>query len=96
MIKSFGSKATEDLYQGFDSKEARTIPRTIWKRAVRKLDVLDSAEELKDIASPPANRLEKLKGYLTGRFSIRINKQYRIVFRFEDGNVFDVEIADYH
>ena len=95
-MKSFGSKATEDLYHGFGSKEARTIPKTIWKVAVRKLDMLNTAAELKDLASPPANRLEKLKGYLTGRFSIRINKQYRFVFRFESGNVFDVEITDYH
>ena len=96
MIKRFATKATEDLYHGFDSKEARTIPRTIWKVAVRKLDMLDNAEELKDLASPPANRLEKLKGPLAGWYSIRINNQYRIVFRFEGGNIFDVEIIDYH
>ncbi|MBI4358475.1 MAG: type II toxin-antitoxin system RelE/ParE family toxin [Candidatus Omnitrophica bacterium] len=96
MIKNFGSKATEDLYHGFDSKEARTIPKTIWKVAVRKLDMLNTAAELKDLASPPANRLEKLRGSLTSYHSIRINDQYRIVFRFESGNAFDVKIIDYH
>ncbi|MBI4394758.1 MAG: type II toxin-antitoxin system RelE/ParE family toxin [Candidatus Omnitrophica bacterium] len=96
MIKNFGSRATEDLYHGLDSKEARTIPKTIWKVAVRKLDILNTAAELKDLASPPANRLEKLKGHLGDYYSIRINDQYRIIFRFENGNTFDVEIVDYH
>ena len=96
MIKRFGSKATEDLYHGFDTREARKIPGTIWKVAWRKLDMLNSASELKDLLSPPGNRPERLKGDLKGRYSIRINNQYRIVFRFEEDDAFDVEITDYH
>ena len=58
--------------------------------------MLNSASELKDLLSPPGNRLERLKGDLKGRYSIRINNQYRIVFRFEEDDAFDVEITDYH
>ena len=96
MIKSFGSKATEDLHHGFESREARKISETIRKVAWRKLDMLNAASELKDLLEPPGNRLERLRGNLKGRYSIRINDQFRIIFRFEEGNAFDVEIMDYH
>ena len=64
--------------------------------AIRKLVQIDSAEELRDLASPPGNRLELLKGDRAGQYSIRVNDQYRICFRWRDGDAFDVEIADYH
>ena len=96
MIKSFGSKATEDLYHGFDSREARKIPQMIWKVAQRKMDMLNTAAELKDLLAPPGNRLERLEGGLKGKYSIRINNQYRVIFRFEEDNAFEVEIVDYH
>ncbi len=96
MIKSFGSKGTEDIYHGVDSREARKIPQTIWNVACRKLDMLSAAIRLEDLKAPPGNRLEALKGDKKGRYSIRINDQYRIIFAFKDGNVYEVEITDYH
>jgi len=96
VIVSFGDKVTRDVFDGTDSKEARSIPKQIWGVAFRKLDMLDAAVRLDDLRSPPANRLEKLKGKLAGYFSIRVNDQYRIVFKFADGNAEDVLIVDYH
>ena len=96
MIQSFGSKATEDLYHGRLSKESRKIPQNLWTVAFRKLDMLNTAMQLLDLKSPPANRLERLKGKSMGKYSIRINKQYRIVFEFRDNHAYEVEITDYH
>jgi len=96
MILSFRSHATEDIYNGTDSKAARSIPRAIWKIAGRRLDMLNAAHDLRDLKSPPGNRLEPLKAQWRGYHSIRINDQYRIVFIWADGNAKDVEIVDYH
>ena len=68
----------------------------IQQRAREKLKYLDSATELRDLMMPPANRLEALKGDRVGQYSIRINEQWRICFRWKDGDAFDVDIADYH
>ncbi len=95
MIKSFGSHATKALYHGY-RVDAQSLPQTIWKTALRKLDMLNSALELRDLRSPPGNRLEKLSGRLEGRCSIRINDQFRVVFRFHEGHAYEVEIQDYH
>ena len=96
MIKSFASKGTEDLYNGIVSKKARKTPPEIWRVACRKLDMLNAAVQLKDLKAPPADRLEALKGELRGKYSIRINDQYRVIFSFKDGNAHEVEIKDYH
>ena len=96
MIKSFASKGTEDIYNGVASQKARKIPQTIWGVACRKLDMLNAAVQLEDLKAPPANRLEALKGDMKGKYSIRINDQYRIVFSFKDSNVYEVEIKDHH
>jgi proteic killer suppression protein len=72
------------------------LPTQIKESALYKLDVLNAAKELKDLRSPPGNKLEALKGNLSGFYSIRINSQWRIVFRWIDGNVQDVQITDYH
>lgn len=96
MIKSFGSKGTEDIYHGVDSREARKIPQTVWRVSWRKLDMLNAAIRLEDLKAPPGNRLEALRGDKRGQHSIRINDQYRIVFSFRDSNAYDVEITDYH
>ncbi len=96
MIITFLSQATRDIYDGSESKYARRIPLSIWKVAQRKLDMLNAAHSLHDLKSPPANRLEALKGNRRGKYSIRINDQYRLVFEFRDGNAYEVEIADYH
>jgi proteic killer suppression protein len=96
MIVTFLSEATRDVYDGLESKQARKVPQAIWKVAQRKLDSLNAAHNIVDLKSPPANRLEALKGNLKGKYSIRINDQYRIVFEFRDGNAYEVEITDYH
>ena len=93
MIKSFSDKESEQFYV---TGKSRKIPSTIHKVALRKLDYLNSAFELDDLKVPPANRLEKLFGDLKEFYSIRINKQYRVIFKFENNNVYDVKITDYH
>ena len=96
MILSFRNRATEDLFNGIDSKAARSIPKAIWPFVVRKLDLLNAAHDLRDLRVPPGNRLEGLKGRRSGYHSIRLNDQYRIVFQWADGNAQDVLITDYH
>lgn len=96
MIISFGNKATTDLFNGIDSRESRKIPSEITKTALKKLDILNAAEQLDELSVPPGNRLEALKGDLKGFYSIRINSQWRIIFRWDNGNVSQVEIIDYH
>ncbi len=95
MIKSFRDKDTERIYHQEFSKR---IPVTIAKVALRKLMMIDAAENLSDLKAPPANHLEQLKGNLAGKWSIRINRQWRIVFvSRQDGRVYEeVEIIDYH
>lgn len=96
MIASFADRATEALFHGQTGKAIRRIPSDIRSAAVRKLDLLNAAHELQDLRVPPGNRLEALKGELRGRHSIRINDQWRIVFRWRDGDAHDVGIDDYH
>lgn len=96
MIISFGDKATDDIFNGIDSNAARSIPQVIWKTACRKLDMINASKDLKDLRIPPANRLEKLKGKFAGFYSIRINDQYRIIFKWNQSNAEDVMIIDYH
>jgi len=96
MIISFGNKATEDIYNGVISKAARRVPHSIWDVVCRKLDMLNAANDLRDLKSPISNRLEKLKGKLSGYYSIRINDQYRIVFQWNNINAEQVLIKDYH
>lgn len=96
MIASFGDEATGDLFHGQNTKPARRIPVMLWKMASRKLDMLNAAHELRDLVVPPGNRLEALRGSLSGWHSIRINDQFRIVFRWKDGNAYEVRITDYH
>lgn len=97
MIRSFKNKATEDIFNGVNSKAARILcPQTLWKIAFRKLDQLDSVERLDDLRVPPGNRLEFLKGDREGQNSIRINDQYRVCFVWTDNGPSEVEIVDYH
>ena len=93
MIKSFQDRFSESF---FITGKSKKIPQNIQKVALRKLDYLHAASELDDLRVPPANRLEKLVGDLEGFYSIRVNKQYRVVFRFENGDAYDVSIVDYH
>ena len=96
MIASFGDRATEDLYHGRRTKATRHLPADIHRVALRKLDMLNAARTLQDLMSPPGNRVEALRGYLRGYHSIRINDQWRVVFRWVAGEAHDVRIADYH
>jgi len=95
VIASFADACTEDIFNGKNTKAARRIPKELWKIAARKLSALDYAKELRDLSSP-GNQLEKLKGVLAGKYSIRINDQLRIVFNFDRGDASHVVITDYH
>jgi proteic killer suppression protein len=96
MILTFLDRTTEDIYNGIDSKAARSIPRAVWKVVARKLDMINAAHEIQDLRVPPGNRLEMLKGDRKGWLSIRVNDQYRIVFQWQDGNAKDVGVVNYH
>lgn len=93
MIKSFAGNETEKIWNGFQS---RKLPIEIQNVARRKLRMLNSSLNLNDLRIPPANHLEKLTGNLTGLYSIRINRQWRIIFKWENDNAIEVEIVDYH
>lgn len=93
MIKSFADKSTEYL---FNRRFVKRFPNQIHKIAYRKLLLIDGAEKLDDLKVPPGNRLEKLSGDLYGKYSIRINDQWRIIFSWKDNNAYEVEIIDYH
>lgn len=93
MIRDFKDKETEKVYNQHFSK---ILPHNIQAVALRKLIMINNAKNLNDLRIPPANHLEQLNGNREGQYSIRINDQFRICFRFCDGDFFDVEITDYH
>ena len=93
---SFANKLAEDLFDDRTTKEVRGFPASLLVRAQLKLHLLNQAEAIEDLRVPPGNRLEMLKGNRTGFYSIRINEQWRLVFRWDKGNVFDVSVEDYH
>ena len=94
MIASFGDKATESLFH--EGTPKGRLPSQITSVALRKLDMLNAATQLGDLRSPPGNRLEAMKGDYAGKYSIRINDQWRIVFRWDGGDAYEVRIVDYH
>ena len=96
MIVSFGNRLAEDLFDDRQSKAVRAFPPELRRVARRKLLYLHDAAELRDLRVPPGNRLERLKGNLKGFHSIRINEQWRVVFRWRDGNAAEVQVVDYH
>jgi proteic killer suppression protein len=93
MLKSFADKRTADL---FANGVARGLPPDVVRRAVRKLEYVDLATVLDDLRTPPGNRLHALKGNRQGQHAIAVNDQWRICFRFVDGDACDVEVCDYH
>lgn len=93
MIQSFKDKEAEKIFR---RQRSRKLPGDIQQVALRKLRMLNRAFNLTDLRMPPANRLEKLKGDRKDQYSIRINNQWRICFRWQDGDAYDVEIVDYH
>ncbi|HEY9869039.1 MAG TPA: type II toxin-antitoxin system RelE/ParE family toxin [Candidatus Obscuribacterales bacterium] len=96
MIQSFGNRLTEKIFNGIRDKEVSKFPQDVLNIAKRKLDMIEFATVLQDLAIPPGNRLEKLKGDLEGYYSIRINDQWRIVFIWQDDGAHGVLIIDYH
>jgi len=97
MIVSFKNQATEDIFNGKNTKNARKLcPRSLWKVSTRKLDQLDSVVKSEELKVLPGNCLESLSGNRKEEFSIRINDQYRICFKWSKSGPFDVEITDYH
>jgi len=97
MIVSFKDQATEDIFNGVNSMAARQdCPQTLWRITSRKLDQLDSVQQLEELKVPPGNRLEKLSGNRKTEFSIRINEQYRICFIWGESGPTNVEVTDYH
>ena len=93
MIQTFADRETERL---FNRERVKRFPLSVQRPALRKLLVLDAADALDDLRNPPGNRLEKLHGQRVGQYSIRVNEQWRICFRWDSGDAYEVEITDYH
>ena len=96
MIQSFSDETSADLFRERNTRAVRRIPRGIWRVARRKLKALDVAARLEDLTIPAGNGLEPLKGDQAGRHSVRINDQYRVTFRWEQGHAYEVRVEDYH
>lgn len=99
LIISFADQETSDIFNGINSKKSRRrLPTLLWEKAQMKLDMLDKAKRLDDLKVPPNNKLEKLEKDLVGKYSIRINDQYRIIFKWEKekGGASEIQIIDYH
>ena len=96
MIESFGNTLAEDLFEDKNSKATKAFPPELRRAARRKLQYVHEAADLRDLKTPPGNRLEGVKGDFRGLHSIRINDQWRVVFRWSGGSAFDVQIVDYH
>ena len=96
MIRSFRDRLTAELFHGESQAELRRVPPEVVRAAQRKLAMVDAAERLSELRVPPGNRLEALKGDLKGWHSIRVNDQWRIIFRWDAGGAHEVGFADYH
>ena len=96
MIATFADSATEDIWNGRETKAARTIPKAIWPVVRRKLDLLNRVARVDALRVPPGNRFEALKGARAGSYSIRVNQQYRITFAFREEHFYDVCCKDFH
>lgn len=93
MIKTFADRRTEALFR---TGKAKKVPADVARRALRKLEAVHVAHQVSDLKVPPGNRLHALKGDRAGQHTISVNDQWRICFRFEDGDAYDVEFCDYH
>jgi proteic killer suppression protein len=96
VIQSFADETSVDLFRERNTRAARRIPRDLWRGVQRKLKLLDAAASLTDLVVPAGNRLERLRGDHAGRHSIRVNDQYRVTFRWENGHAYEVRVEDYH
>jgi len=96
VIRSFGDKRTADVFHGHATREVTRLDAALLKATVRKLDMMVATSQVQDLRAPPGNRLEALQGDLEGWFSIRVNDQWRLVFRWVEGAALDVKLVDYH
>ncbi|MDF1759572.1 MAG: type II toxin-antitoxin system RelE/ParE family toxin [Coxiellaceae bacterium] len=96
MIRSFKSKIAEDIYNGINSKVSRKIPKELHAKVARLFDQLNVATSIDTMKIPPSNNLEKLKGNYKTYWSIRVNKQWRVIFKWENNEAIDVDVLDYH
>jgi len=96
MIEQFSSKTAQDIYDGLDSKSARRAPIVLHPKICRLFDRLNIIEDILELKIPPSNRLEKLQGTLQGYWSIRVNIQWRIIFKWNNNAAHDVDVVDYH
>jgi proteic killer suppression protein len=96
MIKSFGSKTAEHIFDGMDSKHSRKLQSELHPKAIRLLDQINAITKIETLRVPPSNNLEKLIGKYKDYWSIRINQQWRIIFQWTDGDAYEVDIVDYH
>lgn len=96
MLRNIVGRTTRDVYDGVNSRYSRRVPRELHGKARRLLDQINAAPTLEWLRIPPSNRLEKLRGSLSGYWSLRINDQWRIIFRWQGKDALDVEITDYH
>lgn len=95
-IQSFANQMTADVAAGLKTNHSRKLNQKVWKAAQRKLDALAAATQTLDLSALPGNQFEELKYTKPGYYSIRVNDQYRVIFRFENGDAYDVEITDKH
>lgn len=93
MIRGFRDRETHGIFRG---QHSHRLPPDVQRKAERKLKMLHAAQSLQDLLVPPGNRLEKLRGDRTGQYSVRIDRRWRVCFRWRDKNAYDVEIVDYH
>ena len=93
MIQTFADRLTEELFRTGKTKK---VPSNVARRALRKLEAVDAAHQVSDLKVPPGNRLHALKGDRAGQHAISVNDQWRICFRFTDGDAYEVEFCDYH
>jgi proteic killer suppression protein len=96
MIKNFSSKIAEDIYNGINSRYSRKLPQGLHEKTCRLLDQINAVTRIETLRVLPSNHLEKLKGKLSDYWSLRINQQWRIIFQWENGEILNVDIVDYH
>jgi toxin HigB-1 len=96
VIRTLADDTTRDIWNGVNTKAARRIPRELWPVVRRKLDQIDAVTRVDDLRAPPGNRLHALTGDLQGCHAVRVNDQYRVVFRFDGADAFEVWCTDYH
>jgi proteic killer suppression protein len=96
MIRNFKSKTAQDIFDGILSRSARKVPADLHNKIRRLFDQINASTKMETMRVPPGNNLEKLKGNLKNYWSVRVNKQWRVIFKWENGDAVDVDVLDYH